>query len=176
MATSFNRKKTVGAFGSNKIRPVGHHYEVLLNERAEPAAPQPQDPNRPNIANILIDFARPILGQAGGNHTALKGAMNVAVLIWNALVEGDAAVAAAREKLIALPDASPAQIDELLAAMRERRQVVGPVNLLVRKFDLNFTKHGINFSVSTMPSSHVEGVEKSPFLSALGAKPADDAQ
>lgn len=176
MSTSFNRKKTVGAFGSSKIREVGYHYEVLLNERAEAVPAPAADPSRPNIANMVVEFSRPVIAQAGGNHTAIRGAMNVAVLLWNAIVEGDAAVAAAREKLIALPDASPAQIDELLAAMRERRQVVGPVNLLVRKFDLNFTKHGINFSVSTMPSSHVDGVEKSPFLSALGAKPAADAQ
>lgn len=173
MATSFNRKKTRGAFGSNKIQPVGHHYEVLLNERAEPQAEQAQDPNRPNIANIVIDFARPLLGQAGNNRTALKGAMNVAVLIWNALVEGDSAVAVAREKLLSLPDASAEQIDELLKTMRERREVVGgaKLNLLIRKFDLNFTKHGINFSVSTMPGSRIEGVEKSPLLSALGSAP-----
>ncbi len=169
MATPFNRKKTVGAFGSTKIQPVGHHYEVLLNERAEPQATQPADPNRPNIANIVIDFARPIIAQAGGNHTAIKGAMNVAVLLWNAFVEGDDAVAAAREKLIALPDAVPAQIDELIQTMRERRELVGKgINVVVTKYDMNFTKHGINFSVSTKHGSKLEGVEKSPILSALG--------
>lgn len=175
MATSLNRKKTLGAFGSTKIQPVGHHYEVLLNEQAEPKTQQVSDPNRPNIANIIIDFARPILSQAGNNRTALKGAMNVAVLIWNALVEGDAAVAVAREKLLSLPDAAPAQIDELLQNMRERRELVGAkINLLVRKFDLNFTKHGINFSVSTMPGSRIEGVEKSPLISALGSAPKSE--
>ena len=174
MPSSFNRKKTIGAFGSTKIQPIGHHYEVLLNERAEPQAPaQPQDPNRPNIANIIIDFAKPIVSQAGNNHTAIKGAMNVAVLLWNALVEGDADIAAAREKLLALPDASAEQIDELIQTMRERKKLVGEnVSVLVRKYDLNFTKHGINFSVSTMPSTNVPGVEKSPLISALGAKPA----
>lgn len=175
MATSFNRKKTLGAFGSNKIQPVGHHYEVLLNEQAVPQAPQVVDPNRPNIANIIIEFARPILDQAGKNHTALKGAMNVAVLIWNALVEGDAAVAVAREKLLSLPDAAPEQIDELLKTMRDRRELIGAkINLLVHKFDLNFTKHGINFSVSTRPGSRIEGVEKSPLISALGSAPKSE--
>lgn len=176
MPSPFNRKKTVGAFGSNKIQPIGHHYEILLNERAEPKAPEAaQDSNRPNIANVIIDFAKPIVSQAGNNRTAIKGAMNVAVLVWNALVEGDAAVAIAREKLLALPDAVPEQIDELLQTMRERRQLVGAgINLLIRKFDLNFTKYGINFSVSAIPGSRLEGVEKSPLLAALGAKPKSE--
>ncbi len=169
MATSFNRRKTVGAFGSRKIQPVGHHYEVLLNERAEPQSSQPADPNRPNIANVIIEFARPIIAQAGGNHTAIKGAMNVAILLWNAFVEGEAAVAVAREKLLALPDAVPAQIDELIQTMRERRELVGKgINSQVTKYNMNFTKHGINFSVSATPKINVEGVEKSPIISALG--------
>ena len=171
MATSFNRKKTVGAFGSSKIREVGYHYEVLLNERAEPIPVSSGDPNRPNIANMIIEFSRPVISQAGGNHTAVRGAMNVAILIWNALVEGDAAVAAAREKLLALPDASPEQIDALIDSLRERKNVVAPgVNQIVRKFNLNFTKHGISFNVTTAPGSKVEGVEKSPNIAALGAK------
>lgn len=169
MATSFNRKKTVGAFGSSKIRDVGYHYEVLLNERAEPIPAQPADPNRPNIANMVIEFSRPLIAQAGGNHTAIRGAMNVAILLWNAITEGDVAVAAAREKLLALPDAAPEQIDALIESLKERKNEVAPgVNQIVRKFDLNFTKHGISFNVTTAPGSKVAGVEKSPNIAALG--------
>ncbi len=168
MSTSFNRKKTVGAFGSNKIREVGYHYEVLLNERAEAIPAPAADPARPNIANMVIEFSRPVLAQAGGNHTAIRGAMNVAILLWNAIVEGDEAVAVAREKLLALPDSTPEQIDALIVAMKERKEEVAPgVNQIVRKFNLNFTKHGISFNVTTGPGSRVAGVEKSPFLSAL---------
>lgn len=61
MSTSFNRKKTVGAFGSNKIREVGYHYEVLLNERAEAIPAPAADSSRPNIANMVIDFPVPCL-------------------------------------------------------------------------------------------------------------------
>lgn len=109
-----------------------------------------------------------MLAQAGGNHTAIRGAMNVAILLWNAIVEGDDAVAAAREKLLALPDSTPEQIDALIVAMKERKEEVAPgVNQIVRKFNLNFTKHGISFNVTTGPGSRVAGVEKSPLLSAL---------
>ena len=168
MSTSFNRKKTVGAFGSSKIREVGYHYEVLLNDRAEAVPAPAADPSRPNIANMVIEFSRPVIAQAGGNHTAIRGAMNVAVLLWNAIVEGDAAVAAAREKLLSLPDSAPEQIDALIQSMKERKEEVAPgVNQVVRKFDLNFTKHGISFNVTTAPGSRIAGVEKSPLLSAL---------
>lgn len=168
MSTSFNRKKTVGAFGSSKIREVGYHYEVLLNERAEAVPTPAADPSRPNIANMVIEFSRPVIAQAGGNHTAIRGAMNVAVLLWNAIVEGDAAVATAREKLLSLPDSTPEQIDALIQSMKERKEEVAPgVNQIVRKFDLNFTKHGISFNVTTAPGSRIAGVEKSPLLSAL---------
>ena len=120
---------------------------------------------------MIIEFSRPVIAQAGGNHTAIRGAMNVAILLWNAIVEGDVAIAAAREKLLALPDASPEQIDALIESLRERKNVVAPgVNLVVRKFNLNFTKHGISFNVTTAPGSKVEGVEKSPNIAALGAK------
>lgn len=173
MATPLNRKKTVGAFGSNKIREVGYHYEVLLNASAEPIPAAPADPNRPNVANMIIEFSRPVIAQAGGNHTAIRGAMNVAILLWNALTEGDAAVAAAREKLLALPDASPEQIDALIESMRERKnEVASGVNQIVRKFNLNFTKHGISFNVTTAPGSRIEGVEKSPNLAVLGGSGA----
>lgn len=170
MSTPLNRKKTVGAFGTRKIRDVGYLYEVLLNEKAEPV-PAPADPSRPNIANMIIEFSRPVLAQAGGNHTAMRGAMNVAILLWNAIVEGDEAVAAAREKLLALPDSGAEQIDALIAALKERKNEVAPgVNQVVRKFSLNFTKHGISFNVTTAPGSRVEGVEKSPLLAALSQK------
>lgn len=169
MSTSFNRKKTVGAFGSSKIREIGYHYEVLLNERAEPLQTVTDESARPNIANMIIEFSRPVIAQAGGNRTAIRGAMNVAILVWNALVEGDAATAAAREKLLALPDASAEQIDALIESLRERKNEVAPgVNQVVRKFALNFTKHGLSFNVTTAPGSKVEGVEKSPNIAALG--------
>lgn len=169
MSTSFNRKKTVGAFGTSKIRDVGYHYEVLLNEKAEAVPAANADPNRPNIANMIIEFSRPVLAQAGGNHMALRGAMNVAILIWNALVEGEAAVAVAREKLLALPDASAEQIDSLIDSLKVRKEeVAAGVNQVVRKFSLNFTKYGISFNVTTAPGSKIEGVEKSPNIAALG--------
>jgi len=171
MSTSFNRKKTVGAFGTSKIRDIGYHYEVLLNEKVEAVPVANADPSRPNIANMIIEFSRPVLAQAGGNHTALRGAMNVAILVWNAIVEGDAAVAVAREKLLALPDASTEQIDELINSLKMRKEeVAAGINQVVRKFSLNFTKHGISFNVTTAPSSRIEGVEKSPNLAALSGK------
>lgn len=170
MSTPHNRRKTAGAFGSNRVRDVGYHYEVLLNEKAEPVpAKAPADPNRPNVAAKVIEFSRPILAQAGGNHTAIRGAMNVAILLWNAISEGGLAIGAARQKLLALPDSTPAQIDELIETMTARKNEVAPdINQIVYKFDLNFTKHGLSFNVSTKPGTNVAGVEKSPNLAALG--------
>ncbi len=119
MATHFNRKKTIGAFASLNIQPVAHHYEVILNERAEAVpAEKKGEKSGPNIANIIIDFARPIIAQAGGYHTANKGAMNVANLLWNSIVAGEDAVSAAREKLLTLPDAVPEQIDDFIKTIR----------------------------------------------------------
>lgn len=171
MSTPFSRRKTNGAFGSTRIQPIGHQYAVLMSEELQ-AQPVPADadgkPARPNIANIFLAFSQPITAQAKGNHTALQGAFNVAQLLWNAFVEGGEAVKSARERLLALPDATVEGIDELLQSMQKRYNEVNQgINVLIRAYDLNFTKHGINLSVKTAMSSHVEGVQKTDALKAI---------
>lgn len=164
MSTPFTRRKTSGAFGSTRIKAVGHHYEVLMNEdlKQNPVpAPAGDAPARPNIANIFLEFSQPITEQAKGSHTALKGAFNVAQLLWNAFTEGEKEIAATRERLLQLPDATPEAMDELIKIMRERFEKLNAgLNLRIRSYELNFTKHGINLSLKTMPGSRVEGVQK----------------
>ncbi|MCR5183426.1 MAG: hypothetical protein K6B46_01830 [Opitutales bacterium] len=170
MSTPFSRRKTNGAFGSTRIRPIGYQYEVLMSEelQAQGAATGTENPSRPNLANIFLSFSQPVTSQAKGNHTALQGAFNVAQLLWNAFVEGDKAVATARERLLALPDATAEGIDELIKSMRERYDAVnGGVNLLIRAYDLNFTKHGINLSIKTAPGSNIQGVQKTDALKSI---------
>ena len=87
---SFSRNRH-GAFGTNKPRPIGRVFDP---------APKPQTiddkPKGPTFADKLIQYSQPILEQAGNNHTAAKGAMNVAILIWNAAIEGEEKIAAAK--------------------------------------------------------------------------------
>jgi hypothetical protein len=122
-----------------------------------------------NISDALIDFARPVIDQAGNNHTALRGAMNVAILVWNALINGGSAVDDAKEKLRGLPGASSDQIDELFEALSARKTELYPdVKQLVRDYTLNFTKRGARISVASINIAP-PGVEKTDIAAKLGA-------
>jgi hypothetical protein len=96
MASPHSRRQTTGAFGNNKPRDIKRDFS-----RPEPV-PVDTTPREPTIADNLIVYAQPILQQAGGNHTAAKGAMNVAILIWNAAIEGEAKIADAKTRLASL--------------------------------------------------------------------------
>ena len=84
---------TVRRLGRRQI-DAGIHFLVPCGTTGE--NPTLSDAERIRIVEILVDEANgkvPVLAGAGGNHTAAKGAMNVAILIWNAAIEGDAKVA-----------------------------------------------------------------------------------
>lgn len=157
MSNSLTRRRTKGAFGNNKPRSIEREF-----------APRPQvpvsdgAPAAPNIADMLANYAQPILEQAGSNRTAAKGAMNVAILIWNASIEGDAKITEAKAKLNGLPGSSPEQVDELVATMLTRKQDLYPKeNLLITNFILKFNhRTGTTFRVSAV-NIKPEGLTKS---------------
>jgi hypothetical protein len=166
MSNSRNRSLTLGAFGKPKARVVGRPFTKRKTATsASPAAPA----GGFNISDALIQFAEPVVKQAGNNHTALHGAMNVAILIWNALIEGEAAMTSAKEKLLGLPGASSEQIEELVTTMSERKTELYPdVKQLIRDYKLNFTKYGTRIYVSSINIAP-PGVEKTDIAAQLGA-------
>lgn len=157
MSNSLTRRRTKGAFGNNKPRSIEREF-----------APRPQAPvsdgapAAPNIADMLANYAQPILEQAGSNRTAAQGAMNVSILIWNASIEGDAKITEAKAKLNGLPGSSPEQVDELVATMLTRKQDLYPKeNLLITNFILKFNhRTGTTFRVSAV-NIKPEGLTKS---------------
>lgn len=155
MASPHSRRRTTGAFGNNKPRDIKRDFT-----RREPAPVDPT-PREPNLPDKLIAFAQPILQQAGGNHTAAKGAMNVAILIWNAAIEGEAKIAEAKTRLASLPGATAEQVDELVATMVARKAELYPEEkMLVTNFILKFNhKQGAQFRVSAV-NINPEGIKK----------------
>jgi len=128
--------------------------------RPEPA-PVDTTPREPSFADKLITFAQPILEQAGGNHTAAKGAMNVAILIWNAAIEGGPKIQDAKATLAKLPGASAEQVEELVTTMVARKTEQYPEEkMIVTNFILKFShKRGAQFRVSAV-NINPEGVKK----------------
>ena len=168
MSNPHNRRRTRGAFGKPKTPAKGF---PLRRSAAPDSVPSPKNDGF-NISNALIEFARPITEQAGNNHTAIRGAMNVAILLWNALIEGGPNLEAARKKLLALPGATPAQIEELIATMSARKEELYPsAKQLICNYDLNFTKKGANIRIASV-NLNPEGVEKTNIAEQLGVPPA----
>ena len=161
---SFSRNRH-GAFGTNKPRPIGRVFDP---------APKPQPledkPKGPTFADKLIQYSQPILEQAGNNHTAAKGAMNVAILIWNAAIEGEAKIAEAKVKLAALPGADAPQVEELVTTMLARKQELFPdENHLITNFVLKFNhRTGTTFRVSAV-NINPEGVTKGKIKDVIQA-------
>ncbi|NBN95765.1 MAG: hypothetical protein EBV31_09185, partial [Verrucomicrobia bacterium] len=115
----------------------------------------------PGFADKLITFAQPIIEQAGGNHTAAKGAMNVAILIWNAAIEGGPKIQDAKATLAKLPGATAEQVEELVTTMVARKTELYPEEkMIVTNFILKFShKRGAQFRVSAV-NINPEGVKK----------------
>lgn len=156
MASPRSRRQTTGAFGSRKPRDIKREF----TKRAPTPAAQPAS-REPSFADKLIAFAQPILEQAGGNHTAAKGAMNVAILIWNAAIEGEHKVKEAKAKLATLPGASADQVEELVTTMLARKAEKYPEEkLVVTNFILKFNhRRGAQFRVSAV-NINPAGVKK----------------
>lgn len=155
MSTSLSRRRTKGAFGNQKPRTIEREFAP----KQAPAAPGVREPT---FADKLAEFSQPILQQAGNNRTAAKGAMNVAILIWNATIEGEAKIAEAKKKLEALPGSTPEQVEELVTTMVERKKELYPnENLLVTNFVLKFNNRtgSPTFRVSAV-NLNPEGVTK----------------
>ncbi|MDR1497445.1 MAG: hypothetical protein LBS59_03395 [Puniceicoccales bacterium] len=168
MSSPRKRRCTRGAFGKPKARVIGRILRENNKKAAEP--PSPTEGGF-NISDTLINFARPVIDQAGNNHTAIRGAMNVAILVWNALIDGEKAMSDAKEKLLALPGATPEQIEELTELLAARKTELYPdVKQLVRDYSLNFTKHGAKIRISSINIAP-PGVEKTGIAAQLGAIP-----
>jgi hypothetical protein len=155
MASPHSRRRTTGAFGNNKPRDIKRDFS-----RPQPA-PADNTPREPSFADKLIKYSQPILEQAGGNHTAAKGAMNVAILIWNAAIEGEAKIEEAKVKLAGLPGATAEQVEELVTTMLARKAELYPEEkLVVTNFILKFNhKRGAQFRVSAV-NINPAGVKK----------------
>jgi len=155
MASPHSRRKTTGAFGNNKPRDILRDFT-----RPEPA-PVDTTPREPSFADKLITFAQPILEQAGGNHAAANVAINVAILIWNAAIEGGPKVQDAKATLAKLPGASAEQVEELVTPMVARKAELYPEEkMVVTNFILKFNhKRGAQFRVSAV-NINPEGVKK----------------
>ncbi len=154
MSSPRSRNRTQGAFGNRRPRPIERDFS--LPEPAPETAPR-----QPTIADHLIKYAEPILQQAGNHHTAAKGAMNVAILIWNASIEGEPKISEAKKTLAALPGATEEQVEDLVKVMLERKQELFPnEKLLVTNFVLKFRhRHGPQFRVTAV-NVNPEGVQK----------------
>ena len=154
MSNSRTRRRTKGAFGNNKPRSIERDFTPKQ-------APAPAGPYVPTFADKLAKFSQPILEQAGNNRTAAKGAMNVAILIWNAAIEGEAKIKEAKATLAKLPGATAEQVEELVTTMVARKAELYPSdNLLVTNFILKFNhKRGAQFRVSAV-NINPEGVKK----------------
>lgn len=163
MSSPRNRLRTVGAFGNAKPKPLSPTPAFRHIPANIPVVPPKDGEDR--VSDMVLDFAKPILEQAGNNHTAARGAMNVAVLIWNALVEGEKAIAAAREKLLALPGSSAEQVDELITTMAARKnEKYASAKHLVMDFTVDFDKRGgLALRLASMNLAP-KGVEKAPGL------------
>ncbi len=159
MSNPRNRRRTNGAFGNTKPKSLGAAPAFRHIPANVPVVP-PKD-GEARVSDILLEFAKPILEQAGNNHTAARGAMNVAVLLWNGLVEGGKALEGAREKLLALPGATAEQVDELVTSMGERKKELFPdARHLVMDFSVDFDKRGgLQLRVASMNLAP-KGVEK----------------
>ncbi|MDR1817484.1 MAG: hypothetical protein LBR07_04780 [Puniceicoccales bacterium] len=169
MTNPRNRTRTPGAFGKYRgAVPAPASFRV--NRRPAAAGNATGDAAAPafNISNALIHFARPVIDQAGKNRVALKGAMNVAILLWNAAVEGPAAVAAARKTLLSLPSADPEQVAEIVDAMVARKEELYPnVRQVINDYSLTFNRR--NALVRVVPFNlEPAGVEKSGIAGLLG--------
>jgi len=154
MSNSRTRRHTKGAFGNRKPRPIERDFTPKV--QSTPAAP-----TGPTFADKLAHFAQPILEQAGNNRTAAKGAMNVAILIWNAAIEGGPKVQEAKATLAKLPGATAEQVEELVTTMVARKTELYPEEkLIVTNFILKFShKRGAQFRVSAV-NINPEGVKK----------------
>ena len=163
MSNSRSRRQTKGAFGNRKPRSIERDFTPKQ-------APAPAIPQGPTFADKLAQFAQPILEQAGNNRTAAKGAMNVAILIWNAAIEGEAKIAEAKVKLAALPGADAPQVEELVTTMLARKQELFPdENHLITNFVLKFNhRTGTTFRVSAV-NINPEGVTKGKIKDVIQA-------
>lgn len=154
MSSPRSRNRTQGAFGNRRPRPIERDFSV-------PESAPASAPREPTIADKLIQYAQPILEQAGNHRTAAKGAMNVAILIWNASIEGDDKVADAKKTLAGLPGATAEQVEDLVKVMLERKNDMFPdEKLLITNFVLKFSRrHGDQFRVTAV-NINPEGVQK----------------
>ena len=163
MSNPRNRLRTKGAFGNAKAKSLAATPAFTHIPAHVPIVP-PKD-GEERVSDMVLEFAKPILEQAGNNHTAARGAMNVAVLLWNGLVEGGKALATAREKLLALPGATAEQVEELVGTMKERKDTLFPdAKHLVMDFSVGFDKRGgLRIQIASMNLAP-KGVEKAAGL------------
>ena len=82
MSSPHSRSKTNGAFGNRKPRPIERSFSTPSPAQKEKVA------EKDNIAKQFLNFAQPILNDAGRDPMLQKGALHIALLIWNADARG----------------------------------------------------------------------------------------
>lgn len=146
MSSPRSRSKTNGAFGNRNPRPIERDFST--------PAPVHQDktPRAPTIADKLANYSQTILLKAGNNNIAAKGAMNIAVLVWNAHIGGEEKIKELKTRLYALPGSTREEIDNTVAEMIARKEELYPgENSLITNFVLKFNhRTGTTFRVSAV--------------------------
>ena len=82
MSSPRSRSKTNGAFGNRKPRPIERSFSTPSPAQKEKVA------EKDNIAKQFLNFAQPILNDAGRDPMLQKGALHIALLVWNADARG----------------------------------------------------------------------------------------
>lgn len=164
MSSPRSRRQTNGAFGNRKPRPIERDF-------SSPVPPQEnKGPKVKTIADRLAEFSQPLLEQAGDNRLAAKGAMNVAILIWNAAIEGPEKIKEAKAKIAALPGSDAEQAENLVTSMIERKNELFPgESSLITNFVLTFKRHSTSFSVSSV-NVNPEGLKTGNIQEIIQAK------
>lgn len=165
MSSPHSRRQTNGAFGNRKPRPIERDFSSPT-----PPVREEKGPRVKTIADRLAEFSQPILEQAGDNRMAAKGAMNVAILIWNASIEGPEKIKEAKAKIAALPGSDAEQAENLVTSMIERKNELFPgESSLITNFVLTFKRRNTSFSVSSV-NVNPEGLKTGNLQEIIQAK------
>lgn len=161
MPSPRSRRRTVGAFGNPKPRPIGFVAPHRL-----PAPPEKRG-GGPNTIDKWLQFTKAIglLDTARNNHKAVIGALNISRMVWNTTAEDPPMTReAVCAELSKLQDAPPADevakmVDEFVAKKlelfpEERNRIVQ------EGYKIQFNKNGtFTVQVATMDTKP-EGLVK----------------
>ena len=132
MSSPHSRRQTNGAFGNQKPRPIGRVFDSPAPVREE------KGPKQKTIADRLAEFSQPLLENANNEFTK-KGAFNLGVMIWNAIIEGPEKIKEIKKFFASLPDSNAEKAEEYIDMMIERKNQLFPEdNSLITSFEYNY--------------------------------------